>query len=588
MSVIRVLKKLSYILSAHQKFRVVELGILMVIGGLLETCSVAFMIPFINTVMNPEETMRKWYVRWICNVLNLNSSRTFFVVMAIILALIYILKNLFLLWEYNVQYKFVYKNMQIMQRQLLEIYLHKPYVYFLHINSSAILRVVGSDTSTSFSLLQTLLAFFVETIVSVMVIVSIFVITPHITLCIAVVLMVMLLLINALIKPMQRRVGISMQKTSTGMSKWLLQSVQGIKELKVMHSESYFLENYDAFGKEYVRNLRRGQVLGVIPRFVIEAVSMSAMFFVVAVLIYQGGNLEEIVPMLSAVAMAALRLMPSANRIAGAMGTIALNEPMLDTLIEVLDDIGRSDGESRDTSLVRVGEDGKEGVILPIQREIDFRKITFHYQGVAQQVLENASFTIHRGESIGLVGESGAGKTTAVDIILGLLKPQEGSVLVDGTEVREDLRGWYGQIGYIPQMIFMLDGTIRANVAFGISDSNVSDEQVWKALEDSSLAEFVRSLPDGLDTEIGERGIRLSGGQRQRIGIARALYRNPAILIFDEATSALDNETEAEIMESITRLQGQKTMIIIAHRLTTIENCDHVYRVEGGRIIQER
>ncbi len=201
-------------------------------------------------------------------------------------------------------------------------------------------------------------------------------------------------------------------------------------------------------------------------------------------------------------------------------------------------------------------------------------------------MLDGASMEVKKGQSVGIVGTTGSGKTTSVDILLGLLVPQEGQVLVDGVDIRDDMAGWFEQIGYIPQEIFMLDDTIRANIAFG--EENVSDEDVWRALEEAALEDFVRILPDGLDTEIGERGMRLSGGQKQRIGIARALYHDPDVLFFDEATSALDNETETAIMESVNSLQGRKTMVIIAHRLTTIENCDVVYRVDGGKIVKER
>ena len=224
--------------------------------------------------------------------------------------------------------------------------------------------------------------------------------------------------------------------------------------------------------------------------------------------------------------------------------------------------------------------------------------MSYHYpdSDSTRNVLNDVSFSINKGESVGIIGPSGAGKTTTVDILLGLLKPQKGRVTIDGSDISLDMKDWLDQIGYIPQSIFMLDGTIRENVAFGVtgsdkkSDSSIYDidARVWKALDDASLADFARSLPDGLDTEIGERGVRLSGGQRQRIGIARALYYDPQILVFDEATSALDNETESAIMESINHLQGEKTMIIIAHRLTTIENCDKVYKVEGGKITRER
>ena len=221
-------------------------------------------------------------------------------------------------------------------------------------------------------------------------------------------------------------------------------------------------------------------------------------------------------------------------------------------------------------------------------QSVELSDITYSYPNAEHPVLEHANMVIPVGKSVGIVGSSGSGKTTAIDILLGLLSPQEGHVLVDGVDIQQDYSGWLSHLGYIPQMIFMLDDTIRANVAFGIPKENVAEEQVWRALEEAQLKDFVESLPEGLDTTIGERGVRLSGGQRQRIGIARVLYTDPELLIFDEATSALDNETEAAIMESINALHGKKTLVIIAHRLTTIEECDMVYRVENGDIVRER
>ena len=225
---------------------------------------------------------------------------------------------------------------------------------------------------------------------------------------------------------------------------------------------------------------------------------------------------------------------------------------------------------------------------IPFHKEVAFRDITFRYENTDIDIFSHANLTIPIGQSIGIIGPSGAGKSTAVDLILGLLRPQQGAILVDGTNIEENLPGWYADIGYVPQMMFMLDDTVRANVAYGVDRDKVDDEKVWAVLKEAQLDEYVRGLPQGLDTGIGERGIRISGGQRQRIGIARALYNDPDIMIFDEATSALDNDTEAAIMEAIERLHGKKTLVIVAHRLTTIEHCDHVYQVENKNFVQLR
>lgn len=553
----------------------------MVIGGFLETCSVSLILPFMDAVMEPEAAMEKWYARLICRIFGLQIPQTYLMFLAIALAVLYIVKNVYLMIEYNVQHRFVYGNMFILQERLLDTFIHRPYEYFLHVSSGDVIRIIGSDTAAAFSLLVDLLSLFTELVVSLMLAAAIFVITPVVTLCIAALLLVIMLFIFVVLKPILRRMAVSQQKNAAGMNKWLLQSIQGIKELKVMQKENFFKESYNHCGKAYVQSLRWNQTLRSLPRFIIEGVCMGAMFIVVAVLIGNSVELQSIIPMLTAVAMAAIRLLPSVNRVSGSLNQIAYSEPMLDKVIENMrileEEPAQTDAAIRHTQSVP-----------KLQKTLDFAHITYHYPNAEELVLSDASMTIRRGESVGIVGPSGAGKTTSVDIILGLLDPQEGHVLVDGVDIKNGLPVWLSQIGYIPQMIFMLDDTIRANVAFGVSEREIDDEHVWCALREAALEEFVRSLPEGLDTQIGERGVRLSGGQRQRIGIARALYQNPEILIFDEATSALDNETESAIMESIHSLHGTKTMIIIAHRLTTIEACDHIFCVEQGKIRQER
>ena len=585
---IRVCRKFQSISSGHQKLRIFELILLMIVGGLLETVSVSLILPFVNGVMDPEGLMEQRYVKWVCGMFGVTSGRTFLVILAFFLAAAYILKNVYLLLEYNVQYRFVYGNMLAMQEKVLDNILHRPYSFFRGSSSGEIVRVVNNDVFQSFDLLIVLLSLFTELVVSGMLIITIFVISPYVTLAIAAILLIMVFLIDRRLRPLLRKAGQDNQAAAAGMNKWLLQSIQGIKELKVMRKESFFQENYDRCGNVYIGAMRKDRVWEMVPRFLIEAVSMSAMFFAVGYLIWRGADVEEIVPMLSAVAMAALRLLPSINRISGAMANISYREPMLDKLIQNLADMDESGGAAGIRPKGRRAADGKTAEIARMKRELDFHEITFRYPDAEEDVLTGAGMTIRRGETVGLIGSSGAGKTTAADIILGLLAPDKGGVLVDGVDIREDMEGWLDQVGYIPQTIFMLDDSIRNNVAFGEKPEDISEEGVWHALKEASLADFVAALPHGLDTQIGELGVRLSGGQRQRIGIARALYRDPAVLVFDEATSALDNETESAIMESINALQGKKTMIIIAHRLTTIERCDHIFRVEHGRIVKVR
>lgn len=580
MSILRVLKKFSIILSHHQKVRVAELIVLMIIGGFVEMLSVTLIVPFTEAVVNPDSINNNSYVKMICQMFHLDSYRMFLVFLAIVMALVYIVKNLFLLFQMNIQQRFVYQNRFRMQQKLLKSYLSRPYEYYLNINSGEVLRIVGSDTREAFTLLASLLMLFAELVVSVTLIGTVFVIAPGVTLGMAVLLLVMMFILMKIIRPILSKAGISNQAAYSSMNQWLLQSIQGIKELKILRKEHFFEQNFETNGRIYVKTSYKRDTLGLIPRFAIEAAAMSSFFLVIAFMIYRNIQLDTLVPVLSSVAVASVRLLPSVNRISQSMADVSFREPMLDKVIESLQDVFAREKEEE-------LKKAEEPIICGISK-LSLSHITYHYPKGQVNVLDDASMVIQKGQSVGIVGTSGAGKTTLVDILLGLLQPQEGTVLVDGIDIKEDMSGWLSRIGYIPQTIFILDGDIKANVAFGIETDQIDDEAVWRALKEAALDEFVHSLPEGLSTQLGERGVRLSGGQRQRIGIARALYHNPEILFFDEATSALDNETETAIINSISQLQGFKTLIIIAHRLSTIAGCDVVYRVENGKIRKER
>ena len=568
--------------------RVIIIGIMMVIGAFLETLGVGLILPLVSAITTPDIIETNKYAKMVCEIFDLHATRTFIIVVIAALIFVYIFKNLYLFFEYYVQYRFICNNRFAVQCKLMNVYLHRPYEYFLNAESGEIVRVVTTDTSSTFLLLSTVLSFFTEAVVSAALIITIIAADPFMAFLLAVVLGGMMLLIGKLIKPVLRRAGLKYQKNAGKMNKWLLQSISGIKEIKVAEKEEYFLDQFSKYGKRAIDSEKKNSVLGTVPRLAIEAFGISAMLAVIAILMWKGREVDTMLPQLSAFAMAAVRLMPSVNRMSASLNSMSYQEPALDKMLEHLSVAQRWESERDGETAIGLRENAaacdSNGQKIKLDQQVELSDITYSYPNTEQAVLEHANMVIPIGKSVGIVGSSGSGKTTAIDILLGLLPPQAGQVLVDGMDIREDYDGWLAHLGYIPQMIFMLDDTIRANVAFGIPAKEVDDAQVWKALEEAQLKEFVQSLPDGLDTTIGERGVRLSGGQRQRIGIARALYTDPELLIFDEATSALDNETEAAIMESINALHGRKTLVIIAHRLTTIEECDIVYRVENGKI----
>jgi len=378
-------------------------------------------------------------------------------------------------------------------------------------------------------------------------------------------------------KKLQFRYGMEAREAGKELNKWFLQSFGGIKEIKVMNREKFFLDNYDvAFKMSIVAN-QKHNIINVMPKPVMETILICSILFTMCLRILQGTDIAAFVATLSVFALAAMRLLPSFNRITEYMSIIMFNKSGVDNVFKDLKEIENLEKKS---SIQK-----RDIEKLSLRDKISVENLMFAYPNTEKMIFENASLQIYKNESIAFVGSSGAGKTTLADIIIGVLEPIQGVVSVDGIDVFTHLDAWHKTIGYIPQMIYLMDDTIRANVGFGLSADKIDDGKVWKALERAELADFVRSLDEGIYTQVGDRGVRLSGGQRQRIGIARALYEEPDVLILDEATSALDTETEAAVMESIENLKGQTTLIIIAHRLSTIQNCDKVYEIENGKVI---
>lgn len=580
MNILKNMAKLKEIMSENQSFQIIAIVIMMIIGAFLNTLGVSMIVPLVMIVTKPGIMEQNSIVKMVCELFHIHTERTLLLMVIGGLIAIFIIKGFFLLVEYHIQFKFVHKNKINMQKQLLNIYLHKSYEYFLNISYSEVLQNITNNINAAFTIFSHTLGFFTEMVVSLFLLVTIFLINPKMTLLVSIILLLLILFLAKVIRPILEREGRKRNSYGAKMSTWLLQAVHGIKEIKIAGKEAYFLNNYIDAGIKSMEAERKNAILNSAPRILIESFSVSAMLLGIAVMILTGNDIETILPALATFAMAAVRLMPSAHRMLVYMNEVSYYEPALDQLVSTFQTLKNEENE--------IDKDLSQQNRISLKKEILMSGISYHYPNMEKNVLTDASMCIPIGLSIGIVGVSGAGKTTIVDILLGLLKPQEGIILADGEDISSFYEEWLSHIGYIPQMIFMLDDTIRRNVAFGILDENIDDKKVWEALEEAQLAEFVRSLSKKLDTQIGERGVRLSGGQRQRIGVARALYTEPDLLVFDEATSALDNETEAAMIESINHLHGKKTLVIIAHRLHTIEGCDIIYRVVDGKVIKEK
>ena len=580
-----VIKKFNKLLNSKQKSRLAILGLVTVIGAFLEVIGVSLMLPLITAIMQPDIIKTNKYIAYVCNILDLHSHRTFVIMCIIAVILVFIFKDLFLMMQYYIQARFVYNNQFATQQKMLNGFLKRPYEFFLSVESGEILRVIQSDVPTTYGLLTTILSMFTELIASLAISITIFIIDPVMTTFVIIMMGLVVLAISKCVKPILKKKGEDRHIHGSLTYKWLIQSITGIKEIKVGAKEEFFSENFTISGKKYISAEKWSTVFSNIPRLMIEMVSVCSTLAFIAFMIYKGKEIETLVPTLGAFAMAAMKLMPSANRIISAINQVVFQEPSLNKLLTDIEMF-----EEDEARYVKYNKNNSNEIEnkLSFNDKIELHNVTYGYQNSDKLILDNANMEIPIGKSIGIVGASGAGKTTAVDILLGVLLSKKGKVLTDGQNVMDNYSEWLSHIGYIPQAIFMLDDDIKSNVAFGVSKEEQNEEKVWKALREAQLEEFVRILPEGINTQIGERGMRLSGGQRQRIGIARALYNDPDLMVFDEATSALDNETEAAVMDSINSLHGKKTMIIIAHRLQTIANCDIVYRVENGKIIRER
>ena len=555
--------------------------LMMIFGAVLEACSVSMVIPVVGVVIDENSIQKYEIVRNIYNALHMQSITQFALLMMTALILIFIIKNIYLYWQLKLMYRFVYTNQFRTSERMMKNYLRKGYEFYLNADTAVIQRNITSDVNNMYALILSLLQLISEVIVFVVLLGVMVASDWKMTVIIALPLLATLFIIKKVVKPIMNKAGKENQDFYSGLFKWISQTVQGIKEVKIAGKEQYFTEEYIKCGRGYVNAVQKYTLYNSIPRLLIETVCIASLVGYMMILVSQGESVKEVTAVLSAFVVAAVRMMPCANRINNQLTSMAFYQPFFMGVSDNLQD--EISGKNTDMSFAEVAKEK-----LPVKKSIELRDITYHYPNAEPLIFDHANMEIPVGAAVGIVGASGAGKTTVVDILLGLLDIQTGGVYADGVSIKENYRSWLKNVGYIPQMIFMLDDTIRKNVAFGIAGEEIDEERLWEVLKEAQLDEFVKSLPEGADTSIGERGIRISGGQRQRIGIARALYYDPEVLILDEATSALDNDTEAAIMDSINSLHGRKTLIIIAHRLQTIEKCDMIYRVENGKAVLER
>lgn len=571
-----VLKKINFILSKKQKLELAWMIVLITIGSALELAGVSAVLPVMNSILSPDVLLSNKHCAHIYKMFKMTSSKQFVLFLIGVLIVVYIVKNAYLIFMYNRQYKFVYTNLHKLSDQMMDCYLHQTYLFHVSKTSSELLRNINVDAANFYGVIQSCIQLATELMVCFVLVVYLLIQDKTITFAILGLMAILIFGFMKIYKKSLMKLGQRSRHYYVAVNKWIQQGFGGIKEIKVLNKEDFFYDQFDKAYEGHADTEYKYHTLMSVPKPVIEVICICGMLGVVAIKMSMGTDLTYFIPIMSIFVVAAFRMMPSFNRITEYMGNIMYQKASVDAVYNDLKEIEKLNEHHEAKGSVES---------IPFKKAIRIEDVSFSYPNNDKIVLNHLNLDIKKNTSVAFIGQSGAGKTTLADIILGILEPIEGHVYLDDKDVFKNLDSWHSKIGYIPQNIYLLDDTIARNITFGIADKDINRDRLEYAVKRAQLKDMIDELKDGLDTEIGEGGIRLSGGQRQRIGIARALYNEPEILILDEATSALDNDTEKAVMEAIDSLHGEMTLIIIAHRLSTIKNCDYIYEVKDGNAV---
>ncbi len=564
-----LLKKLYQLLSVHQKRQALSLLLMMVVGMVLEMLGVGLVLPALSILTGSDGAQRYLPESWL---LYLPDQHSAVIAGAGLLVMIYLLKAVFLSVLAFVQMRFAFRVQEEVSFRLFSYYMSQPYTFHTGRNSSGLLQNVIHEVSLLVGALTSLLTVVSEALVLVGLATLLLLVEPVGVLVVGSALAGAGLLFHRGTRSVVQHLGAARLHHEGRRVQHVQQGLGGIKDIKIFGREQYFLDAFRVHNRESSMVSATQASLQILPRPWLELVVVLALTLL-SLFIIGRGQQQNLVPALGVFAAAAFRLLPSVNRILASAQAARFALPVVDALHAELSAAGAAVA-----ALPRHEEGGQRQLC----EAIELRKVSFCYPGSAQPALSDVNMHIHRGEMVGIIGASGAGKSTLVDLMLGLLEPACGQVLVDGRAICLNPRQWQDQVGYVPQTVYLSDDSLRNNIAFGVPPEQIDEAAVGRAVQHAQLGSLVASLPEGLNTSVGERGVRLSGGQRQRIGIARALYRDPPVLLLDEATSALDLRTEADVMATVMELRGQKTIIVISHRVESIRRCDRIFRIEHG------
>lgn len=570
-----MIKKLNYIFDKKQKIDLIWTLFIITIGAFIELIGISIIYPFIDLAMSNDWNQEGTFYFKIAGYFNITTRENFLVFMAIGIIVVYVLKSIFMIYMFWQQHKFTYDNQLKIAKRLLTAYMKQPYSFFVNHNSAFLFKSISTDVPQLFIVVQHALQLCSHLILAFILCIYLIWTDWMLTIAAFSIILLVVCIFGGYFKKHTTSYGQKAQSSTAQMHKWLRQAFDGIKEIKILRKESVFQNRFSSYYYEYIAVQKKYMMFNQAPRLILEACCVAVIILVVVYKINYLEGIEEFLATLAVFAVALFRMFPKISDANACFNTILYFKPSFNLVYE---DLKRAYNCSIENT------ECLETQNICFEKSIKCRNLSFYYpENKDKIILNKIDFEIPCGKTVALIGASGEGKTTLADIVLGILQPIEGDVVIDDKYlIKDNPEAWATKLGYIPQNIFIMDDTIENNILFGTEENN--SELMNNALEMSGLTAFVNSLPLGLQTEVGERGVKVSGGQKQRIGIARALYHNPEFLVMDEATSALDTETEKTIIETIERIKGKKTLLIIAHRISTIKNCDYIYRLKDGKI----
>ena len=575
---LETLRKIVALLTIDGRGKLFWLIIAIIVMAVLDMIGVASIFPFLTVISNPEVIETNSKLKWIYESFGFSSKNIFFIALGITTFVILIINNILRAVVMLALLRFGWLKRYAISKQLFSQYLYGPYTFFLDRNSSELTTYLLTEvTRVVNGVLIPCLQILTRSILALVILALLFVIDPIVAMVVIGVIGGGYTTIYIFAKKRLSRTGKDLLKYSKRIFKVLNESFGGIKDIKLLGKEHVFIEQYADPTKRSIDCFCSQFLISQFPRYAFEVLAFGGILLITIYIVVVKRNYHQVIPLVGLYAFAAYRLMPALQQIFQEFTAIRFNLPALEVIYQDYVNCASETNEKQ------VGSEQR----LPFLKNIEFRNLTFQYPKAQKPVIKNLNLIIKTNTTVGFVGGTGAGKTTVIDILLGLLRPQQGELIVDGVKLQEDnLRMWQKNIGYVSQHIYLCDDSISRNIAFGLKDNEINQEAVQRAAQLANIHDFVNNeLPRGYETEVGERGTRLSGGQKQRIGIARALYSNPSLLVFDEATSALDGITEKAILEAIYSLTHKKTIVIIAHRITTVKECDTIYLLEKGKII---